>query len=44
MSDLGVFGLEFENIFVIYDQRPQICLVAKFGAKIKIPKFETKNV
>ena len=27
----------------IWNQRPQICLAAKFGAKVKILKFETKN-
>ena len=27
----------------MWNQRPRICLVAKFGAKIKIFKFETKN-
>ena len=27
----------------IWNQRPRICLVAKFGGKIKILKFGTKN-
>ena len=30
--------------FHVSNQHPQICLVAKFGAKIKILKFGTKNV
>ena len=36
MSNLGVSGQEFEN------QRPRVCIIAKFGAKIKIHKFGLK--
>ena len=36
MPNLGVSGLEFEN------QRPRVCIIAKFGAKIKIHKFGLK--
>ena len=43
MPDLHIFGLEFENAIVIINLRPRICLVGKFGAKIKIVKFGTKN-
>ena len=40
---LGIFGLEFEN-FDIWNQPPRIFLKPKFRAKMKIPKFRTKNV
>ena len=43
MLHLRIFGLEFENTIVISNQRPQICLVSKFGAKIKILQLGTKN-
>ena len=36
MPNLGVSGLELEN------QRPRVCIIAKFGAKIKIHKFGLK--
>ena len=44
MPYLHIFGLEFVNIIVIFNnQYPRICLVAKFGTKAKILKFGTKN-
>ena len=43
MSYLGIFRLELEKKCChIWNQRPWICLAVKFGAKIKILKFETK--
>ena len=45
MVDLFIFGLEFEkNIVIFSNQQPQICLIAKFFEKTKIPKLGTKNV
>ena len=43
MPYLGIFGLEFEKNIHIWNKRPWICLVAKFGAKLKILKFGIKN-
>ena len=44
MPYLGSFRMEFENnIANKKNQRPSICLVAKFGAKLKIFKFGTKK-
>ena len=40
MPDFPILGLEFQNIIVIFE----ICLVAKFGAKIKVLKSGSKNV
>ena len=33
-----------KNIVIFKNQRPRICEAAKFGAKIKILKFEIKNI
>ena len=36
MSDLGIFGLEFENTIVIFEVSTlEFCLIAKFHVKIK---------
>ena len=44
MAYLGIFGLEFYKYYChIWNQHPQICLIAKFCEKEKIPKFGTKN-
>ena len=43
MRDLHFFGQEFDNTIVIWNPRLQICLIAKFGTKIKIIKFGIKN-
>ena len=44
MPYLHIFGLEFVNIIVIFNnQYPRICLVAKFGVKTKILKFGAKK-
>ena len=32
-----------KNYFHISNQHPQICLIAKFLEKVKMPKFGTKN-
>ena len=43
MKDFGILGLEFEkNYSHIWNQRPRICLITKFGGKTKILKFGTK--
>ena len=41
---MGNFGLELEKKCNIRYQQPRIGLSANFGAKMKILKFETKNV
>ena len=33
-----------KNYCHIYNQRPSICVIAKFRAKTRIPKFGTKKV
>ena len=33
-----------KNYCHIWNQRPRICIIAKFREKMKIPKFGTKNV
>ena len=43
MPYMSIFGLEFEKKYHIWNQRPWICLVSKFGATLKIRKFEIKN-
>ena len=44
MPYLGIFGLECLNNYChIWNQHPQICLIAKFRQKTKMPKFGTKN-
>ena len=44
MPYLGIFGLEFENNFVIFEINDlEIFLIAYFCAKIKILEFGTKN-
>ena len=45
MTYLGNFGLEFDFFFFfdIWNQCPQLCLIAKFSAERKIVKFETKS-
>ena len=45
MPYLGIFGLEFEKNIVIFEISVLefFCLVAKFGPKIKILKFEIKD-
>ena len=36
MLHLGIFGLEFEKSYChIWNQHPQICVIAKFGVKSK---------
>ena len=40
---LGLWNGMLKNYWHIYNQRPPICLIAKFRAKIRIPKFGTKN-
>ena len=32
-----------KNFCHILNEHPQICLILKFPARIKMPKFETKN-
>ena len=44
MTCLGVLGSNLKNHCYIRNQRPQICFIAKFGVKIKILKFGSKNV
>ena len=45
MPSLGIFGQCFEeNYFCIWNQHPQISLIAKFCKTTKMPKFGTKNV
>ena len=44
MSYLGIFGLDFWKYYChIWNQHPQIYLIAKFCEKTNIPKFGTKN-
>ena len=44
MPYLGIFGLEFQKCNCpIWNQHPQISLIAKFCEKTKISKFGTKN-
>ena len=44
VSYLSIFGLEFKKKSSYnWNQCPWICIAAKFGAKVKIIKFETKN-
>ena len=44
MPYLDIFGLEFKkNYCNISNQHPQICQIAKFCEKTKMPKFGTKN-
>ena len=40
---LGLWAGMFKNYCHICNQRPPICLIAKFRAKIRILKFGTKN-
>ena len=43
MPDLSTFGLEFsKNYCRIWNQHPQICLIAKFHVKAKMSKYGTK--
>ena len=45
MSDLGIFGLEFENNIAIFEISVlEFVLFQSLVQKIKILKFETKNV
>ena len=45
MLHLAVFNWNSKkNIVIFKNQRPRICEAAKFGAKIKILKFEIKNI
>ena len=42
--DLHIFGLEFENIIVIFkNQHHRVCLTVKLREKMKMPKLGTKN-
>ena len=45
MLSLGIFGLEFKKNLLSYlkSEHPWICLIAKFCAKTKMSKFQTKN-
>ena len=44
MLYLGIFGLEFlKNYSHISNQRPWICLIAKYREIMKMPKFGTKS-
>ena len=47
MTEIALFGYFWgrilENYNYIWNQHPQICLLAKFCEKTKIPKFGTKN-
>ena len=44
MSDSGIFGLEFEKKYChIWNQHPQICLIAKYHQIMKMTKFGTKS-
>ena len=44
MFYLGIFGQELKkNYCQIWNQHPQICVLAKFYEEIKMPKFGTKN-
>ena len=44
MPYLGIFGVEFQKWYChIWNQHLQICVVARFFEKTKIPKFGTKN-
>ena len=43
MPYLGIFGLEFENDFVIFEIIPSSSSVAKFREKTRMPKFGIKN-
>ena len=45
MPDLGIAGLELfkKNYCHIWNQYLWICLIAKYGEIIRIPKFGTKN-
>ena len=40
----SIFQKFKKNIVIFKNQRPRICEAAKFGAKIKILKFEIKNI
>ena len=45
MSHLGIFRLEFGNIFAIFEiSKPGIIEYANFHAKIKILKYRTKFI
>ena len=45
MLHLAVFNWNSKkNIVIFKNQGPRICEAAKFGAKIKILKFEIKNI
>ena len=45
MSDLGIFGLEFENNIAIFEISVlEFVLFQSLVQKIKILKFETRNV
>ena len=44
MPYLGIFGQELKKKYCqIWNQHPQISLIAKFRGKTKMPKFGTKN-
>ena len=44
MSDSGIFGLEFEKKYChVWNQHPQICLIAKYHQIMKMTKFGTKS-
>ena len=44
MSDLGIYGLEFENNIISFKiSTPQICLTAKFTKKTEMFKFGIKS-
>ena len=41
---MGLWVGMLKNYCHIYNQRPSICVIAKFRAKTRIPKFGTKKV
>ena len=45
MAFLGVLGGNFKkNVVIFQNQPPQICVIVKFGSKMRILKFGTRNL
>ena len=45
MAFLGVLGGNFKkNVVIFQNQLPQICVIVKFGSKMRILKFGTRNL
>ena len=44
MAFLGVLGGNFKKNVIFQNQPPQICVIVKFGSKMRILKFGTRNL